>query len=474
MGASEVSWLRIPKLGLLTPREIALFVDYYELTSGKADFDHDNDVVVTQEYFVRQIPFGSYLIAAGLEQVVAFIQNLTFEEKDLGWLEASAGPDFKNGFLEYLRNFQFSGDIYAVPEGTIMFPEEPIINVTGPAIEVQILETYLLNIMNFQSLIATKTSRMVDVAQDCTIVDFGARRAHGRDAAILAARASYLAGATGTSLVIAGKIWEIPYIGTMPHSFIQNRPDELQAFHEYSESFPHNTILLVDTYDTLEGVKNAIIVGRELKAKDCKLQGIRIDSGDLVDLSQKARQMLDEAGFQDTKIFVSGDLDEYRIQELLAAKTPVDGFGVGTRLTTGANYNPITREGGPSALQGVYKLVEQISPDGTILPKTKLSPEKILLPFRKQIYRHKDEEGLFIRDTIAKWKEPVSNATPLLEPIILNGKLVYEFSSLEAMRSYCRQQLVNLPKLYRTLSDSPIYPVKLSPQLSKEKEKLIS
>jgi nicotinate phosphoribosyltransferase len=167
-------------------------------------------------------------------------------------------------------------------------------------------------------------------------------------------------------------------------------------------------------------------------------------------------------------------LDEYRIQELLAAKAPVDGFGVGTRLTTGANYNPITREGGPSAVQGVYKLVEQITPDGTLIPKTKLSPEKILLPYRKQIYRHQDEKGLFIRDTIALWKEPVPNATPLLEPIILNGKLVYEFSSLEDMRNYCRQHLMNLPKPYRMLSDAPVYPVKLSPRLSKEKEKLLS
>ena len=334
-----------PRLGLITPNELALFLDYYELTSAKTDFDNDNHAVVTQEYFVRQLPFGSYLVATGLEQVIAFIMNLRFEEKDLGWLEATSGPDFKNGFLDYLMNFKFSGDIHAVPEGTIVFPNEPIINVTGPTIEVQILETYLLNVMNFQSLVATKTARMVDIAEHRTIVDFGARRAHGRDAAILAARAAYLAGATGTSLVLAGKKWGIPYIGTMPHAFIMNRPTELEAFREYSKSFPHNTILLVDTYDSLEGVRNAIIIGKELRDQGYKLQGIRLDSGDLVSLSLEARKILDKAGFEDVKIFASSDLDEYRIEELIREKAPIDGFGVGTRLVTGANFNPITREG---------------------------------------------------------------------------------------------------------------------------------
>ncbi|MFX1563704.1 MAG: nicotinate phosphoribosyltransferase, partial [Promethearchaeota archaeon] len=361
-----------PKLGLLKPSELALFVDYYELTSTKADFDHKNQAVVTQEYFIRRLPFGSYLVSAGLEQFIAHVLTLRFEEKDLGWLEATSTPDFRNGFLNYLLSFQFSGDIYSVPEGTVMFPNEPILSVTGPCVEVQIFETYLLNVMNFQSLVATKTARMIDVAQGRTVVDFGARRAHGRDAAMLAARASYLAGATGTSLVAAGKMWNIPYIGTIPHSYIMNRDTELQAFREYAESFPHNAILLIDTYDTLEGVRNAIIVGSELQEQGFSLKGIRLDSGDLLSLSKKSRSILDKAGFQDTKIFVSSDLDEYRIQELLAAGAPIDGFGVGTRLVTGANFNPLTREGGPSAINGVFKLVERIDSHGKVIPKTKL------------------------------------------------------------------------------------------------------
>ncbi len=462
--------MRQPKLGLLTKSDLALFLDYYELTSAKPDFIYGKQTIVTEEYFVRRLPFGSYLVAAGLEQVIAFTLEINFEEKDLGWLEATSTPDFRNGFLEFLKEFRFSGDIHAVPEGTIMFPGEPMLSVTGLAIEVQLLETYILNQMNFQTLIATKTARMVDVAQDRTIVDFGARRAHGRDAALLSARASYLAGATGTSLVIGGKMWDIPYIGTIHHAFIQNRPTELQAFREYAECFPHNTILLVDTYDTLEGVRNACIVGRELESRGYKLQGIRLDSGDLVVLSKAARQILDDAGFRDVKIFVSSDLDEYRIQEMLKAGAPVDGFGVGTRLSTGANYNPLTGEGGPSALPGVYKLVERIE-DGRSIPKVKLSPGKVLLPFRKQVYRHFSRKEQFHRDTLARWDEPIPDATPLLVPIIQQGRLVYDFPSLEESREYCRNQLHQLPRRYRQLSNAATYPVKLSPQLSRVKRK---
>ena len=456
-----------PNLGLFSSNELALFLDYYELTSTKTDFDHGNEAIVTQEYFVRNPPFGGYMVAAGLEQFIAYIQNLRFNEKDLGWLEATAGPDFKNGFLDFLLKFKFSGDIYAVPEGTIIFEDEPIINVTGPTIEVQILETYLLNGMNFQTLVATKAARMVDVAGPRTVVDFGARRAHGRDAALLAARAAYLAGATGTSLVLAGKIWGIPYIGTMPHAFIQNRRNELQAFREYSHSFPHNVILLVDTYDTLQGVRNAVIIAKELRAKGYALQGIRLDSGDLLALSRQARKILDTAGYEDVKIFVSSDLDEYRIEELVRKKAPVDGFGVGTRLVTGANFNPITGEGGPSALQGVYKLVERIEKTGRPIPKTKLSAEKILVPYRKQVFRHRDKTGMCQRDTVARWNEKIPGSEPLLIPIIKNGQLVYKFPSLTKIRSYCQNQTKQLPKSYRRLTNPAVYPVNLSPKLEK-------
>jgi nicotinate phosphoribosyltransferase len=457
---------------LLTPSELALFADYYEFTSGKADLDHRNDAVVTEEYFVRQLPFGAYLVAAGLEQVVAYVLQLRFEEKDLDWLEATSIPDFRDGFLDFLKAFRFTGDIYAVPEGTIMFPEEPIVSVTAPTIEAQIIETYLLNVMNFETLVATKTARMVDAAQGRTVVDFGARRAHGRDAALLAARASYLAGATGTSLVIAGKIWGIPYIGTIPHKFVQDRPSELQAFREYGESFPHNTILLVDTYDTLEGVRNACIVGQELQARGTRLQGVRLDSGDLLALSKATRELLDQADLKDAKVFVSSDLDEYRIEDLLTAGAPIDGFGVGTRLVTGANYDPLTGQGGPSAMPGVYKLVERTSAEGRPIPKTKLSTDKELRPFRKQVFRRVDAKGQFRGDTVARWSEKVAGANPLLMPIVKQGQLVYDFPGLPESRRFSQDQLSRLPKEYRQLRKAATYPVQLSARLLREQQEL--
>jgi nicotinate phosphoribosyltransferase len=468
----EVRRMRQPILGLLTPSELALFVDYYELTSGKADFDHRNKALVTEEYFIRQVPFGVYLIAAGLEQLVAYVLELHFEEKDLGWLEATSVPDFRDGFLDFLKSFRFTGDIHAVPEGTVMFPNEPIVSVTAPTIEAQIIETYLLNIMNFQTLIATKTARMVDMAKGRTVVDFGPRRAHGRDAALLAARAAYIAGATGSSLVIAGKTWGIPYIGTIPHKFVQDRPKELQAFREYAESFPHNTILLVDTYDTLEGVRNACIIGRELQARGTRLQGVRLDSGDLLTLSKATRELLNHAGLKDVKVFVSSDLDEYRIEELLAAGAPIDGFGVGTRLVTGANYDPLTGQGGPSAMPGVYKLVERTSAEGRAIPKTKLSTDKELPPFRKQVYRHVDAKGRFRSDTVARWNEKVGGAQPLLAPIVKQGRLVYDFPLLSESRTYCLDQLSRLGEEFRRLRKAPAYPVQWSTQIVREQQKL--
>jgi len=355
--------MREPKSGLLKEEEIALFVDYYELTSGRANFNVKNNQTITENYFVRRIPQGSYLIVAGLEQVIHYIKNLKFRKEDLEWLRETSGKDLSDEFIDYLSNFEFKGDVYAIPEGTPVFPNEPIINITGPSIDVQIFETYLLTVMNFQTLIATKTSRIVNAAKGKTVVDFGPRRAHGRDAAILGARAAYIGGVVGTSLVIAGKKWKIPYVGTMPHKFIQERYDgstsfsgsEIKAFREYVKSFPNNSILLVDTYDTLQGIKNACRVGHELRKMGYELKGIRLDSGNLLELSKKAREILDKEGFKNTKIFASGDLDEFVIDRLLSKGAPIDGFGVGTRLITGANYNPITKEGGVSALGGVYK-----------------------------------------------------------------------------------------------------------------------
>ena len=460
--------------GLLTESNMALFTDYYELTMGKADFDSGNNAICTENYFVRSIPQGEYLIAAGLEQVIHYILNLRFADADLKWLkESKPTPDMSDDFLDYLRHFKFDGDIYAVPEGTPVFANEPLINVTGRSIDIQIFETYLLNVMNFQTLIATKTARIVHAARGRTCFDFGARRAHGRDAGILAARASFIGGAAGTSLVIAGQYFNIPYVGTTAHKFIMDRPSELKAFRDYARSFPHNTLLLIDTYNTIQGAKNACIVGKEMKASGAQLRGIRLDSGDLLALSKTVREIFDEAGLHDVQIFASNDLDEFQIDKLLEAGAPIDGFGVGTRLTTGANFNPLTGEGGPSALPGVYKHVERIEDEKvTVTMKFSEDTGKSTLPSRKQLHRIYDDDGNYLKDVISLWDEDLQDGEPLLVPIVRKGELVYSFPDLAAMQTKAKTKLGRLPKPYKRLTEAEKYPVVLSTGLKDLLEQL--
>ena len=470
--------------GLLTESNMALFADYYELTMGKADFDSGNNAICTENYFVRFIPQGEYMIAAGLEQVIHYILNLRFTDADLKWLKESSDksesserdkptPDMSDDFLDYLRHFKFDGDVYAVPEGTPVFANEPLINVTGKSIDIQIFETYLLNMMNFQTLVATKTARIVHAARGRTCFDFGARRAHGRDAGILAARASFIGGAAGTSLVIAGQYFNIPYVGTTAHKFIMDRPSELAAFRDYAKSFPHNTLLLIDTYDTIQGAKNACIVGQEMKARGAQLRGVRLDSGDLLALSKAVREIFDDAGLNDVQIFASNDLDEFQIDKLLAAGAPIDGFGVGTRLATGANFNPLTGEGGPSALPGVYKHVERIEGEKvTFTMKLSEDTGKSTLPSRKQLHRLYDASGNYVKDVISLWNEDLQEGEPLLVPVILKGELVYSFPDMAAMQARAQAELTRLPEPYKRLTDAEKYPVVLSPGLKDLLEQL--
>ena len=478
--------------GLLTEEDLFLFIDYYELTSGKCNFDHGVNNIITETYFFREIPkhLGSYIIAAGLEQFISYIEilNRGLSKKHREWLERVAGKDLSKEFLDYLEEFQFKGDIYAVPEGTLVFPNEPIINITGPSIDVQLFETYLLNVMNFESLIATKTSRIVYAAKGKniiyspkTVVDFGARRAHGRDAAVLGARAAYIGGADGTSLVIAAMKWDIPFVGTIPHKFIEERyrseksfkETELKAFREYAESFPHKTVLLVDTYETIEGIKNAIKVGLEMKKRGYKLAGIRLDSGDPVELSKIARKMLDEAGLTDVKIIASDKLDEFVIEDMLSKGAPVDGFGVGTKLITGANYDSLTKEGGVSALDGIFKLAETSDENGKMIPATKFTSSigKATLPGKKQVWR-RIEDNMFVEDIITLWDEKIEGAKPLLIPIMIKGEIVYDFPNLKEIRKYCMEQLSALPKKYKRIRGSEAYPVKISEKLKNLREEL--
>ena len=469
--------MREPQSALLTESNMALFVDYYELTMGKANFDSENNAICSENYFVRSIPQGEYLIAAGLEQVIHYILNLKFSDSDLRWLkESKATPDMSDEFLDYLRHFKFDGDVYAVREGTPVFAIEPLINITGRSIDVQIFETYLLSVINFQTLIATKTARISHAARGRNCFDFGARRAHGRDAGILAARASFIGGAAGTSLVVAGQNFNIPYVGTMGHKFIQDYSSELEAFRKYAQSFPGNTTLLIDTYDTIQGAQHACIVGTEMKAKGQQLMAVRIDSGDLLALSKSVRKIFDEAELNEVQIFASHDLDEFQIDHLVRADAPIDGFGIGTRLATGANFNPLTNEGGPSALPGVYKHVERIA-DNKVIPTIKLSddPAKSTLPGRKQLHRLYDADGTYVKDVISLWNEnsqkPKSlpgryTSQPLLTRIVHQGELVYSFPDLKEVQSFAKSELSNLAEPYRRLTGAEKYPVALSTGLN--------
>ena len=450
-----------PKSVLLSVDEMALFVDYYQLTMGQADFDADHDAIITANYYVRKIPQGQYLIAAGLEQVVHYILNLRFTDATLDWL--SERGDLSADYLASLKDFRFDGSVFAVPEGTPVFPNEPIINVTGRSRDVQLFETYLLCVMNFQTLIATKASRIVQSAGGRPIFDFGARRAHGRDAGILAARASFIGGASGTSLVLAGCLFDIPYVGTMAHKFVSERPSELAAFRDYAAAFPNNTTLLIDTYDTLEGARNACIVAKEMEARGTRLRAVRLDSGDLLTLSRQVRSILDTEGLDYVEIIASHDLDEFQIDTLLENGAPLDSFGVGTRLATGANFNPRTGEGAPSALGGVYKMVES---DGRPVGKQSLDePAKATIPGKKQIYRITDAAGNYAKDQVTLWDEDVSEGQALLVPVIEDGELVYDFPTLQDIQAYTTTELKRLPNSHKRLTAAAPYAVEMPPSL---------
>ena len=355
-----------------------MLTDFYELTMGNGYFQTGvADQICYFDIFFRSVPDGGgFAIAAGLEQVISYIRDLHFDEEDIAYLRSK--NTFSEEFLDYLRSFHFTGDIWAVPDGTPIFPREPILTVRAPAIEAQFVETYLLLTLNHQSLIATKSNRIVRAAQGKPVAEFGSRRAQGADGALLGARASYIAGASGTACAMADQMFDTPATGTMAHSWVQMFPDEYTAFKTYCEIYPHAATLLVDTYNVLKsGVPNAIRVFQELGITQ---GGIRIDSGDLTYLSKKARKMLDEAGLTDIKIIASNSLDEYIIRDLLTQGAAIDGFGVGERLIT-SKSEPV--------FGGVYKLAAIEGKDGTIVPKIKISenPAKMTIPHFKKVYR---------------------------------------------------------------------------------------
>lgn len=440
-------------------RNLTMLCDFYELTMANGYFKSGmGDTISYFDVFYRENPDNAgFAIAAGLEQIVEYIKDLKFEDEDIEYLRSK--KIFGDEFLEYLRSFRFTGDIYAVTEGTVIFPHEPILTVRARAIEAQFIETYILLILNHQSMIATKANRIVRAADGRAISEFGSRRAQGADGAILGARATYIAGCAGTACTIADEAYGIPATGTMAHSWVQMFPDEYTAFKTYCECYPEGATLLVDTYDVLgSGVPNAIKAFREvllpLGIKKC---GIRLDSGDITYLTKKARKMLDDAGFDYCKIVVSNSLDEYIIGDLIRQGACVDAFGVGERMIT-SKSNPV--------FGGVYKLCAIEDKDGNIIPKIKISENaaKVTTPHFKKVYRlysnddmkaeadliclHDetvdDTKPLEIFDPVHTWKRKVITnytARELLVPIFKNGELVYKLPDIEEIREHCKREI---------------------------------
>ncbi len=476
-------------------RNLTLLTDFYELTmmQGYRSADVTMKTVIFDLFYRKNPNENGYAIAAGLEQVINYVKSISFSEEDIEFLRSIG--NFTEDFLNYLREFRFTGDIYAVPEGTVVFPHEPLLVIKAPIIEAQLFETAFLNIINHQSLIATKAARVKWAAGNDPVIEFGLRRAQGPDAGIYGARAAIIGGCSSTSNVLAGKMFGVPVRGTHAHSWVMSFDDELEAFRKYAEYFPEACILLVDTYDTLKsGVPNAIKVFTEMKEKGIPLNsyGIRLDSGDLSYLSKEARKMLDEAGFGDAMISASNDLDEHLIMELKNQGAKISLWGVGTNLINSKDC---------PAFGGVYKLAAETDPDGNLVPKIKISesPEKITNPGFKKLFRlydavtHKikadliglnhetidSSKDLTIFDPLATWKRMTLKAgmyyvKELLVPIFLNGQCVYESPSVMDIKQHCKNELNTLWDEHKRFLNPHILPVDLSQELYELKQRLIT
>ena len=471
---------------------LTMLCDFYELTMANGYVQTGlKDRICYFDVFYRTVPDkAGFSLAAGLAQVIEYIQELHFDEEDLAYLRSKGC--FGEDFLDFLRTFRFTGDIWAVPEGTPIFPGEPLLTVRAPAIQAQFIETFLLLTLNHQSLIATKSNRIVRAAQGRPVAEFGSRRAQGSDGALLGARASYIAGCSATACTMADQRYGSPATGTMAHSWVQMFPDEYTAFKTYCQLYPHSATLLVDTYNVLKsGVPNAIRAFQEvLLPQGITKCGIRLDSGDLTYLSQKAREMLDAAGLTNCKIVASNALDEYIIRDLVRQGARIDSFGVGERLIT-SRSEPV--------FGGVYKLVAIEDEDGTIIPKIKISenPAKITTPHFKKVYRifsrdtgkaeadliclHDEEfdfsQPLELFDPDATWKRKVFTniqATELLVPIFRNGQLVYQVPDLQASRAYCQRQVDALWDEVKRFENPHNYYVDLSQKLWDIKQSLLT
>jgi len=433
----------------MEPLPSALLTDLYQLTMIQAYLEAGQTGTAVFEFFVRKLPpQRSFLMAAGLEQVLEFLENLRFSEDELGWLERSG--KFSSTLIDYLAEFRFSGEVRAMPEGTLFFGNEPILRITAPLPEAQLVETRLINILHFQTLIASKAARLVLLAHDKLLVDFGLRRAHGAEAGLMAARASYIAGFAGSATLLAEKSFGIPTYGTMAHSFIQSFDDETAAFEAFARARPQNLVLLIDTYDTEAAARKVVTLAPRLKELGIAVRALRIDSGDLVTLAKSVRRILDAGGLENIGIFASGGIDEETLLAFARQRAPVDGIGIGTSLATSFDA---------PALDCAYKLQEYAG-----LPRRKRSTGKATWPGRKQVWRRYDRDGRMMGDVLSV-EDDKQGGEPQIHPVMASGQRIASQASLHDIRAHARRELERLPlELHKTKSQVP-YPVQISTAL---------
>lgn len=438
-----------------SPRGL-LLTDLYQLNMMQAYLDSGLNDTAVFEFFVRKLPRSrNFLLAAGLAQVLEFVQTARFEPEELRWLRDS--QRFSRSFVDFLEAFAFTGDIHAVPEGTAVFADEPILRVTAPLATAQLLETRLINLLHTSILVASKAARMVLAAPDSRLVDFGLRRAHGGEAGLLAARSAYLAGFAGTATVPAAPLWDIPVMGTMAHSFIEAHDTESQAFLNFARSRPQEVVLLIDTYDVEAAARTVVRIAPQLAAEGIAVKGVRIDSGDLGALAHKVRAILDDGGLSDVSVLVSGGLDEWKLRGFVQAGAPIDGYGIGTALTTSQDA---------PALDCAYKLQEY----GGRMTR-KLSLGKATWPGRKQVWRRFDADGRMAGDVISLEDEAPAG-TPLLEKVMEEGRPLHDGGTLATARERAGAQLAALPPRLRALEPAAAYPVSVSERLQRKAEEL--
>ena len=439
------------------PRSREIMTDLYELAMAASYFEQNMFAPATFSLMVRQYPpKRSYLVSAGLDPLLDYLESFHFRPDDLEYLEQTSL--FPDKFLQFLEALRFTGEVRAVPEGRIAFCHEPLVEITAPVMQAQLVETFVINSINLSTLVATKASRCYYAAGKRGLVDFSLRRTHGMDAGLMVARSSYIGGFIGTSNVQAGKIYDLPIYGTMAHSYVESFAREIESFRAFAKSFPDSTTLLIDTYDTLAGARKAVTVAREMRQAGLTLRAVRLDSGDMVQLSREVREILDESGFSEVKIFASGGFDEFKIQKILTAGASIDAFVVGTKMGVSADA---------PYLDMAYKMVVY---NGR--PVMKLSSGKVSLAGPKQVFRQRDEQGLFKGDLIGLLDEEVTGSESLLETVMEDGKKLHPPEPLPKIRDRFRKEFTLLPEIYKDLEGNPNYPVIITPRLQALQEQV--